>query len=297
MYHRWAECVRTIPDKLKHKRGNGKRRPGSGAIAVGSPLRSLPMVATWDGGSMDRFLRWIVVAAVVLALGRNGRSSEPASPQRNGPTQADAERMIRAAEGGLAPVYAPLAEEIAETLDLAEKEGVGIDLGSGPGTLILELCQHTRLHWINADLNPHFFPYFFDKAQATGLGGRVSAIQADACALPFHEGYADVIVSRGSFQFWPDLRQGLAEVHRVLKPGGVAYIGRGLAQRMPLQTAKKLREERGEGPKYDPNETEQKLHETVKSLGIADYRIHRPRRNNPAGVNYGLWLEFRKTRP
>jgi SAM-dependent methyltransferase len=245
---------------------------------------------------MGRLSRWVVVAAVVLALGGNGRTSESSSPQRKEPTKADAERMIRAAEGGLAPVYAPLAEEIAARLGLADQEGMGIDLGSGPGTLILELCRHTKLHWINADLNPHFFPYFFDKAQAADLGGRVSAIQADACALPFHEDYADVVVSRGSFQFWPDLRQGLAEVHRVLRPGGVAYIGRGLAQRMPLEAAKKLREERGEGPKYDPDETEQKLHAIVKSLGIEDFRIHRPRRNNPEGVNYGVWLEFRKAR-
>jgi len=35
--------------------------------------------------------------------------------------------MIRAAEEGLAPVYAPLAEEIVEGLDLARTEGLGVD--------------------------------------------------------------------------------------------------------------------------------------------------------------------------
>jgi SAM-dependent methyltransferase len=215
--------------------------------------------------------------------------------------------MIRAAEGGLAPVYAPLAEEIVERLSLAEKEGVGIDLGSGPGTLILELCPRTKLQWVNADINPYFFPYFFRKAEAAGLGGRVSALQADACALPFRDGFADVIVSRGSLQFWPDLRQGIAEIRRILKPGGVAYLGRGLPERMPPETAKKLREGHGEGPKYDPDQTEQQFREIMKSLRVEGYRIHRPRSkcsqvqnnalgdpNNPEGVNYGLWLEFRK---
>ena len=139
--------------------------------------------------------------------------------------------MIRAAEGGLAPVYAPLAEEMVERLSLADKDGVGIDLGSGPGTLIIELCKRTKLHWINADINPHFFPYFFRRAEAAGYGGRVSAIRADACSLPFRDDFAEVIVSRGSLQFWPDLREGLAEVQRVLKPGGVAYIGRGPARK------------------------------------------------------------------
>jgi len=99
-------------------------------------------------------------------------------------TEANALGMIRASRGTLAPVYAPLAEQIVRELNLREKEGIGIDLGSGPGTLILELCRHTRLHWINADINPHFFPHFYRQAQQRGFGHRVSAVFADACALP-----------------------------------------------------------------------------------------------------------------
>jgi SAM-dependent methyltransferase len=245
---------------------------------------------------MSRSSRWVVAVATVLSVGAVWASASPSLSRGPGkePTQAGAERMIRAAEGGLAPVYAPLAEEIVERLNLAEKEGVGIDLGSGPGTLILELCQRTRLHWVNADINPYFFPYFFGQADAAGLSGRISAIRADACALPFHDDFAEVIVSRGSFQFWPDLKKGIAEIQRVLKPGGCAWIGRGLPQRMPLETARQLRRGHGEGPKYDPDETEGQLREIVMSLGIKDFRIHRPRRENAQGVNYGVWLEFRK---
>jgi hypothetical protein len=88
--------------------------------------------------------------------------------QEDKPGKADAERMIRAAEGTLAPVYAPLAEEIVQRLNLAETQGLGIDLGSGPGTLIVELCKRTRLHWVNADINPYFFAYFLEKAAAAG---------------------------------------------------------------------------------------------------------------------------------
>jgi hypothetical protein len=50
----------------------------------------------------------------------------------------------------LAPVYAPLAEQIVNDFALREKRGTGIDLGSGPGDLIIELCQRTRwLHWVS----------------------------------------------------------------------------------------------------------------------------------------------------
>jgi len=239
---------------------------------------------------------WLLLILSAIALPAATAAAQGPSNRREY-TKADAERMIRASEGGLAPVYAPLAEEIADRLGLAEKDGLGIDLGSGPGTLITELCKHTKLHWINADINPHFFPYFVARAEAQGCGGRVSAIRADACTLPFRDGLADVIVSRGSLQFWPDLHVALREIQRVLKPGGVAYIGRGLPERMPLETAKQLRSNAGGGPKYDPNQLEQQLREAMQTLGIKEYVVHRPRQDNAEGVNYGVWLQFRRESP
>jgi len=244
---------------------------------------------------MNRWLRWVAVmacAGCVAAGAAAWASAQGTQDDKHG--KADAERMIRAAAGTLAPVYAPLAEEIVERLDLADVQGLGIDLGSGPGTLIVELCKRTKLHWVNADINPYFFAYFFEKAAVAGYSGRVSAMQADACALPFRDNLVDVVVSRGSFQFWPDLRKGLAEVYRVLKPGGVAYIGRGLPEALPIETARQMRGEQGKDMKYDPAATEQQLREIVQSLGIKDYQIHRPRADNPEGINYGLWLQFRK---
>jgi SAM-dependent methyltransferase len=209
-------------------------------------------------------------------------------------TRADAERMIAAAQGTLAPVYAPLAQELTEVLALASRSGVGIDLGSGPGTLIVELCKRTKMHWVNADINPHFFPHFFARVEAAGLDGRVSAVRADAQRLPFRTDYADVIVSRGSFQFWGDQEKAFGEVYRVLKPGGIAYIGRGLPSNMPLEAARELRRRHGSGPKYDVDETEKRLRALMETLGIENFTIHRPHAGNPQGVNYGIWLQFHK---
>jgi len=202
--------------------------------------------------------------------------------------------MIQASEGRLAPVYGPLAQQLVEDLDLDGRTGIGIDLGSGPGTLIIELCKRTTMHWINADINPHFFPYFLQRAEELGYSGRVSAIQADAQALPFRDDYADVIVSRGSFWLWGDKVAAFREIRRVLKPGGVAYIGRGLSANLPLEVAATVRGGRGGGPQYDVTATAEELHAIMKSLGIEDHRVIRPRLDNEAGVNYGVWVEFHK---
>jgi SAM-dependent methyltransferase len=202
--------------------------------------------------------------------------------------------MVRTSRGMLAPVYAPLAEQLVSDLNLREKEGVGIDLGSGPGTLIIELCERTRLHWINADINPAFFPHFFEMASKRGFGGRVSAMYADAHALPFHDNYADVIVSRGSFPFWDDKTQGFREIYRVLKPGAVAYIGRGFSRNLPVKTARAIRAKQGKKMKYDRSEKAEELRQIMNTLGIKTFKIHTPSPPGSENVNYGVWIEFHK---
>jgi len=233
-----------------------------------------------------------VAAGLCLALSvlAGERTKAPGASDR----QQGAERMVRASRGTLAPVYAPLAEQIARDFNLADKQGIGIDVGSGPGTLVVELCKRTKLHWINADINPHFFPHFLRLAEVHGLGGRVSAIQADAKALPFRDDYADVIVSRGSSHFWGDRKKGFSEIYRVLKPGGVAYIGRGFPRDLPLETARRIRGKQGRGLKYDRDKEAGALRGIMDQLGVREYRIEIPKPAGGADVNYGVWVEFRK---
>ena len=216
-------------------------------------------------------------------------------------TEQAAQRMVNSSRGRLATVYAPLAEQIVKDFDLAEKRGIGIDLGSGPGNLIIELCKRTRLHWVNADINPHFFADFFEAARDAGVGHRVSAIFADAQALPFRDNYADIIVSRGSFHFWKDKPRAFGEIYRVLKPGAVAFIGRGFSDNLPLETARRIRAEQKEGEssvlKYDVAETESELRQIMGTVGVADYRIRIPKVPGGEDVKYGIWVEFRKPAP
>ncbi len=210
-------------------------------------------------------------------------------------TEQNALGMIRTSRKTLAPVYAPLAEQIVSDFDLGEKEGIGIDLGSGPGTLIVELCKRTRMHWINADINPNFFPNFYRQAEQNHLGHRVSAIFADAHNLPFRDNYADIIVSRGSYHIWEDKVQAFSEIYRVLKPGAAAFIGRGFSRNLPIETAKKIRAKQGKKMKYDVDKKANELYSIMNDLGIKDYRIEIPEPPASENVNYGIWIEFRKT--
>ena len=245
---------------------------------------------------MMKLLHRFCLLNLVLLLCCGGCTTVKHAPSPPGEkyTEQKALGMIRASRGTLAPVYAPLAEQIVTDLNLRDKEGIGIDLGSGPGTLILELCEHTRLHWINADINPHFFPHFYKQAQQRGFGHRVSTLFADACALPFRDNYADIIVSRGSFPFWRDKTRAFSEIYRVLKPGAIAYIGRGFSENLPVETAKKIRGKQGGKMKYDPDKAADELRKIMKTVRIKEWKIHRPNPPGSDNINYGIWIEFHK---
>jgi SAM-dependent methyltransferase len=192
-------------------------------------------------------------------------------------------------------VYTRLAEYLVDSFDLATRSGIGIDLGGGPGDLALGLAARTkRFYWVNADINTWYARPFAQDALKRSLTHRTSFVFADACALPFRDGYADLVVSRGSYQFWGDLETGVREVHRVLRPGGQAFIGRGFPPTMPAAEVKSLRA-RGVvgGPKYNPDEDAARFRAIMEKLGVQDFEVIRQKPKAPA-LDYGVWLRFRK---
>ncbi|MBC8471197.1 MAG: class I SAM-dependent methyltransferase [Planctomycetes bacterium] len=245
---------------------------------------------------MELLKRFYLLALILFFCGAGCFNGKPmSSPSDEKYTKQNALGMIRTIRKTLAPVYAPLAEQIVSDFDLSEQDGIGIDLGSGPGTLIIELCKCSRLHWVNADINPNYFSNFYRRVEENGVGHQVSAIFADAHNLPFRDNFADIIVSRGSYHFWEDKVQAFSEIYRVLKPGAVAYIERGFSRNLPVETAKKIRAKQGKKLQYDVDKKAHELSNIMNVLGIKDYRIDRPKPPGSENVNYGIWVEFRKT--
>ena len=192
-------------------------------------------------------------------------------------------------------VYTRLAEYLVKRFDLAERRGIGIDIGGGPGDLALELAARTKqFYWVSADINTWYARPFATAALKRGLTHRASFLFADAKTLPFKDGYADLVISRGSYQFWGDLEAGLRGIHRTLRPGGQAFIGRGFPPTMPEDEARSLRA-KGlvGGPRYDPDKDAVRFRAIMEKLRVKDFEVirHRPR---DRAVNYGVWLRFRK---
>jgi ubiquinone/menaquinone biosynthesis C-methylase UbiE len=127
---------------------------------------------------------------------------------------ADLEDMFRYRRH-LAVVEMPLAE-------LAGKEVLEIGSGAG-GHSALFAAHGARVTAI--DLTP-------ERVQATAgkfrlMGERAAgctALEGDAEALPFPDARFDIVYSNGVLHHTNDTERTLAEVHRVLKPGGRAVI-------------------------------------------------------------------------
>lgn len=124
------------------------------------------------------------------------------------------------------------------------REGICVDVGCGTGQLDVELARRSQFTIVGLDVNPDMKPLFEKTIGGAGLEDRARFVLGDAQKMPFPDDYADVIFSRGTLIFIPDIGQCLREVDRVLKPRGVAFLG-GRYVYTPQQykiTTEKLRE-------------------------------------------------------
>ena len=105
------------------------------------------------------------------------------------------------------------------------RDGVCIDVGCGPGNLDVELAKRSNFTIVGLDIDPDMKPLFEKRAREADLEDRLSFVVGDAQKMPFPDDHADVIVSRGTLIFIPDIAKCLQEAARVLKPTGVAFLG------------------------------------------------------------------------
>ncbi|UCC67515.1 MAG: methyltransferase domain-containing protein [Armatimonadota bacterium] len=135
-------------------------------------------------------------------------------------------------------VYENICQQVID--DYGIVEGVALDIGCGPGQMTQALAGMTNLEVTGLDIEPEVIEIAQRHAAEAGLSSRLHFICADAHSLPFPQDYADLIISRGTLPFLRDQVLALREVYRVLKPGGVAFLGGGMGRYTPLEEARKL---------------------------------------------------------
>ena len=117
--------------------------------------------------------------------------------------------------------YARVAAEVA----VAHPGGKLLEVGSGPGRLAVRLAQEpSGVTLTGVDISGAMVERAARRAAGAGLSERVRFEVGDVAALPHSDEDFDAVVSTLSLHHWSNPASGLAEIHRVLKPGGEARI-------------------------------------------------------------------------
>lgn len=111
--------------------------------------------------------------------------------------------------------YLELTDPIRHRL-LAEAHGRVLELGPGAGPNLAHLPPDA--HWIGLEPNPCLHPLLRQAAAAHGLDAEL--IQGGAQSIPLPDASVDVVVGTLVLCSVPDVDRALAEVRRVLRPGG-----------------------------------------------------------------------------
>jgi SAM-dependent methyltransferase len=114
---------------------------------------------------------------------------------------------------------------VRQALQLAPGERV-LDIGCGPGFLTVEMAAEVGPSgWAaGIDISDTMLAHARHRAAAQPSSAWVDFKQADAVQLPFPDGSFDAAVATQVLEYVADVPAALAEIVRVLRPGGRAVI-------------------------------------------------------------------------
>ncbi len=176
------------------------RRLLLGVVAAAALFALVGALARWRGGPRARIHR----AAVAQASCPTGRLAGPVA------------RLLNRANRGMA----------AETLDAVGDPGDRLlDVGFGGGALMrLALERHSRLRVAGLEPSPEMVSRaqreFADEIAVGRVDVRAGAIED----IPWADGAFSTLVTMNTPYFWRDRGRALAEISRVLGPGGKVLI-------------------------------------------------------------------------
>ncbi len=115
--------------------------------------------------------------------------------------------------------FKALADTVIKTVPAG---GHVLEVAPGPGFLSIEIAQSGKYHVTGLDISKTFVAL----AQANARDAKVSIDfrHGNASAMPFAAAQFDFIICTAAFKNFTQPVQAIAEMHRVLKPGGQALI-------------------------------------------------------------------------
>lgn len=111
----------------------------------------------------------------------------------------------------------------ADTVAAALRAGARVlEVAPGPGYLAIEIARRGDFRVSGLDVSHTFVRIARENARSAGVD--VDFRQGNASAMPYADGSFEAIVCRSAFKNFTDPLGALDEMHRVLGPGGRAWI-------------------------------------------------------------------------
>ncbi|KAM9752813.1 2-phytyl-1,4-naphtoquinone methyltransferase isoform 1-T1 [Menidia menidia] len=99
-----------------------------------------------------------------------------------------------------------------------------LELGHGPGLGLqsaAKMLTASTGHLIGVDYSEYMHQMAKEKMKELIASGKVTLHHCDVAAMPLEDSSVDKVFHCNCYYFWPDLRKGATEIHRVMKPGGL----------------------------------------------------------------------------
>jgi ubiquinone/menaquinone biosynthesis C-methylase UbiE len=198
----------------------------------------------------------------------------------------EAKRFDKKVKENFMPAITSTVKQIIE--DYGVLEGVCVDVGSGTAVFAIELCKRSKLKIYALEKEKVIHEVGCRNTEKEGLTDKIISVLGDAHALPFEDDFADFIISRGSYHCWQDKVQVFKEIYRVLKNGGIGFVGGGFGRYVTEEESNRMKSLRDHSLKDDAEiySSPDKLKKVMYKANISKFRIIHDKA--------GLWAEIKK---
>ena len=140
--------------------------------------------------------------------------------------------LIRAVNAHFQPFYGHAAEEILA--EYGRDDGDALEIGPyGPGVALALAARCPEMRLVCGDDSDLLNDYLAETIAGAGMSVRVLVEPLDKYRLPFEADAFDLVVFRGGLFFWDGQERIVAEMNRVLRPGGLGAHGGGFGAGAP----------------------------------------------------------------
>lgn len=99
-----------------------------------------------------------------------------------------------------------------------------LDVATGTGDLVIALQKTGAIEIIGLDISPNMLEVGRKKVAQKGFTDVITMVVGDSENLPYKTDYFDIITVAFGVRNFENLEKGLAEIYRVLKPGGTLLV-------------------------------------------------------------------------